>query len=352
MIKVLIVEDSRVIQEFLTHILSADPEVQVVGVAGDGHEALPAVRAHRPDVITMDIHMPKMGGYEATRLIMETAPTPIVIVSASPSTPNNDFSFPAIEAGALAVVRRPYGITHPEHAESVRTLIWTVKTMSEIKVVRRHAKSQIAALSAAPPVLPKRVGTEYNILAMGASTGGPPVLRTILALLPLDLGAPILIVQHIAPGFTNGFVEWLRTTSGFPVHVATHGQAPLAGHAYVAPDGMQMGLDNKLRITVSDHPSENGLRPSVSYLFRSVAQVAGSHAIGVLLTGMGQDGSIELKRLQQLGAVTIAQDQASSVVYGMPGEAVKLGAAKYILPPEAIAALIAELLKHDVNEGV
>lgn len=169
-------------------------------------------------------------------------------------------------------------------------------------------------------------------------------MKTVLSGLPEDFRLPMLIVQHIASGFTQGFAEWLSNASGIPVHIASDGEAPLPGHAYLAPDGFHLGVGKGLIIALSSDPPESGgLRPSVSYLFRSVAQVLGPSAVGVLLTGMGRDGAQELKDLRAMGALTIAQDEASSVVYGMPGEAIKLGAAIYVLPPEGIAKFLSAL---------
>ena len=206
MIKVLIVDDSKVIQEFLAHLLSSDPDIQVVGIASSGYEAIELVRKKKPDVITMDIHMPGMDGYEATRTIMETYPTPIVIVSGSSNKKEVTNTFRLLEAGALAVVIRPPGFEHPQFAASRKELIQTVKLMSEVKVVRlfpRSRKEQIKPL--------RLVQTFENdlkriqVIAIGASTGGPMALQIILSRLPEDLPVPVLIVQHIAKGFVKGF---------------------------------------------------------------------------------------------------------------------------------------------------
>jgi len=344
MVKVLIVEDSIVAQEFLTHLLTSDPAIQVVGIASNGEEALTAVRKKRPDVITMDIHMPGMDGFAATRAIMETMPTPIVIVSASARAREVASTFHALEAGALAVVSRPPGFGHPEHEAAARELIQTVKLMSEVKVVKRIRRTTKELVL--PPTLslpePKPV-TGIQVTAIGASTGGPLVLQKILSGLPQDLPFPVLLVQHIASGFAEGFVEWLAGASRFPVQLASHGEKPLPGHAYIAPQGFHIGVGSGPRILLSEHPPENGLRPSVAYLFRTAAQVLGPRAVGVLLTGMGKDGAAELKAMKEAGAITIAQDEGSSVVHGMPGEAIKLGAATYVLPPEGIAAMLATL---------
>jgi two-component system chemotaxis response regulator CheB len=345
-IKVLIVEDSPVAQEFLTYMLTSDPSIQVVGVAHNGAEAIEAVKVKHPDVVTMDIHMPVMDGFEATRRIMETVPTPIVIVSGSTGAGEVGGTFRAIEAGALAVVRRPPGIKHEEFEAGSRELIQTVKLMSEVRVVKRIPrvfKVDVPERPVLSPPLQRTAGIQA--IAIGASTGGPPVLKDILSGLPQGFPVPVLIVQHIAQGFVKGFAEWLSGASRFPVSVASQGELLAPGHGYVAPDGFHMGLGNGPTIALSDHAPENHLRPSVSYLFRSVAQVLGPAAVGVLLTGMGRDGAEELKVMKEKGAITIAQDEESSVVHGMPGEAIKLGAATYVLPPEGITALLVELVK-------
>jgi two-component system, chemotaxis family, protein-glutamate methylesterase/glutaminase len=346
MIRVLIVEDSPVAQEFLLHIFSSDPQIEVVGVAENGVEAIDLVHLKRPDVITMDIHMPIMDGFEATRKIMETVPTPIVVVSSTTRAKEVSSTFRAMEAGALAVILRPSGIGHHEFGEASRELIRTVKMMSEIKVVRRipaRTKEDTSSRPSVPQV--PETASDIQVIAIGASTGGPPALQKILSGLPHDLSFPILIVQHIAKGFVAGFAEWLSNASSFPVHVASHGMHALSGHSYIAPDGFHMGIVVGSRIVLSDTPPENNLRPSVAALFRSVAQVSGPRAVGILLAGMGKDGAEELKIMKERGAITIAQDKESSIVHSMPGEAIKLGAAMYVLPPEGITEFLKILSK-------
>ena len=338
----MLVEDSAVVRELLAHLLNADPAIQVIGAAHDGEEAIEAVGRMKPDVITMDFHMPKMNGLDATRRIMETHPTPIVIVSGSSARNEVASAFRVMEAGALTVVEKPAGPGHPDHDAAARELVQTVKLMSEVKVIRRWPRREAKA-----PAAPDRAielgpaKAEVKLVAIGASTGGPIVLKTVLSGLPKDFQVPILIVQHIAPGFTQGFIEWLALATGFAVIAPTHGEPVLPGRAYIAPDGFHMRLGHDGRIILSADGPENGHRPSVSNLFRSVADVMGRNAAGVLLTGMGKDGAEELRLLREKGAVTIAQDQESSVVHGMPGEAIALDAATYVLP----AGKIAEALK-------
>jgi len=344
MIQVLIVDDSAAVREFLVHILSSDGGVKVIGTAENGEKALEVVKKKRPDVITMDIHMPEMDGLEATRRIMETHPVPIVIVSGSSTIQEATTAFRAIEAGALAVVQRPKGIGHPDHQVETLEFIQTVKLMAEVKVVRRWPRSRREearpTVSAPGPVKVRPLVGKAKVVAIGASTGGPLALQAILSGLPKDFPVPVLIVQHMAPGFVQGFAEWLAQSTGFPVQVAAPGEYLLPGHSYVAPDGFHLGVDNESRIALSQHEPENGLRPSVSYLFRSVTKVFGSNAIGVLLTGMGKDGAEELKLMKERGALTLAQDEESSVVHGMPGEAIHLDAATYVLSPDRMVAAL------------
>ncbi len=342
-IKVLIVDDSAVSRAFLSHELQSDPDIEIVACVNSGAEAIACLGHYKPDVMTMDIHMPGMDGYEATRQIMETQPLPIVIVSGSYDPVNVDKTFRAMEAGAVAAIGKPPGASHPNHAEHVLKLINIVKAMSEVRVVRRWTKERMQNRTDAPSV-PLCGAAGVRLVVIGASTGGPPVLHTLLAGLPKPFPVPIVIVQHICTGFVQGLVDWLNITTGMPVCLAQHGEVAKPGTAYVAPDGSQLRVEKDGRFICGSEPAEHGLRPSVSYLFRSVAQRFGSQAVGVLLTGMGRDGAYELKQMRDSGAVTIAQDEASSIVHGMPGEAIRLGAATYVGNPERIVVLLQSLV--------
>lgn len=344
-IRVLVVEDSPVARALLSYLLGSDPQLALAGTAADGEEGVAAAARLRPDVVIMDIHMPKLDGFTAARRIMETCPTRIVMVTASTSAKDVAATFQALEAGALAVLAKPVGPGNPEFETAAAELLQTVKLMAEVPVVRRWPRRGGPPAAAPLPA----VGAKISVVALGASTGGPIALQDILSRLPKDLPVPLLIVQHISTGFAEGFAEWLAKSAGFPVRVAAAGEPALAGRAYVAPSGMQMRLLANGCIDLADAPAEHGLKPSVSYLFRSLAASFGPAAIGVLLTGMGRDGAQELKALREAGAVTIAQDAESSIVFGMPGEAVKLGAAAYVLAPNAIAALLERLLRSTVQ---
>ncbi len=343
-IKVLVVEeasDSCSVRQ----VLAKDPEIELVGTTTKATETLEMVQRRKPDVVTVDINLSRTSAFELTRCIMQFCPVPVIVVSASWKPEEVATTFDALEAGAVAVAGKPKLPAGTNSEEEARKLVRTVKAMSEVKVVRRWSRSRMQ-MEPAVPVTPTRISpAEIRVVAIGASTGGPLSIQILLSALPADFPVPILIVQHIAPGFVKGFADWLGHSTRFSVAVAEHGQTALAGRAYLAPDGLQMGISNEGRITITPPALDNGLRPSISHLFASVAKSYGARAAGVLLSGMGRDGAEELKLMKQKGALTIVQDRESSVVYGMPGEAIALNAASYVLNPEGIAALLDFTLK-------
>lgn len=345
MIKILIIEDSPTARHYLVHIFSSDPGVRVIGTAKDGADGVVLAERLKPDVITMDIHMPVMDGLAATRKIMETHPVPIVIVSGIWDPREVETTFRALEAGALAVVQRPAGVGHPESERLKEELISKVKLMSEVKVVRRWGPSPKRKEERKTSSVPFSIKAlqDIGVVAIGASTGGPPALQTILSGLPPNFPVPVLIVQHIAAGFIKGMLEWLSETSSLWLNIAHEGEKMLGGYAYFAPDDCYLGVNNIGGIHL--HPVGRGGHAGlpVAHLFRSVAEVYGENAAGVLLTGMGSDGAAELKIMREKGAVTIIQDQKSSIVFGMPGAAQELGAAMYELPPERIATALVHM---------
>jgi len=334
-IAVLVVEASDSSRGFLVQLLQADPRIRVMQAVEQPQAALNFLQSNRPSLVLVAHGLPELDGFDATRRIMESHPLPVVLCAQAAAA--DDVMFRSLEAGAVACVEKPMkGMPVDLLGVAVSHLLQTVKLMSEVKVVRRWARMPHAGAvvtKAAHPFDPLVVG-------IGASTGGPHALQTILAALPNDFPVPILAVQHIAKGFLQGMADWLGQTSGPSVVVGTHGTSPLPGHVYLAPDGFHMGYGPSGRIVLGREAAENGLQPSVAYLFRSLADCCGTKAVGVLLTGMGKDGAYELKRMRDAGATTIVQDSASSVVHGMPGEAIALGAAMHIAPVGKIADLL------------
>lgn len=335
MIRVLIVDDSSSVREFLRHILEEAGGFEIVGEAADGARAVELAAALRPDVITMDISMPVLDGFAATRAIMETEPAPIVIVSGHWVPEEVAKTFDALGAGALAILEKPrFG--GPAFESQKEQIVSTLKLMSEVRVVRRHTRTPAPRQDqarAAPPHQARR-----ELVAVGASTGGPQALRAILSGLPRGFAAPIVVVQHISRGFLPGLVQWLGGYSRLSLSIAADGQALKPGTVYFAPDDRHLLVTRDRTLRLSDAPPAGTLRPSVGPLFRSVAEALGERAVGVLLTGMGRDGAEELLLMRERGALTIAQDERTSIVHGMPGEAIRLGAAAHVLPLEEIAA--------------
>jgi two-component system chemotaxis response regulator CheB len=334
-IRVLVVDDSRTSVELLSTILAGDGRFELAGTASDGKEGVRKVRELAPDVVTMDIHMPVLDGYEATRQIMESHPVPIVIVSSSWDSGSVEKSMRAMSAGAVAALAKPSGPLSPRFAEECRELSETVAAMSEVKVVRRRPVGGKRPLR--QPHREPGCRLDVRLVAIGASTGGPPVLETIVSNLPADYPLPVVVVQHIALGFLEGLVSWLRLRTAMKVMIAEHGARLEPGTVVFAPTDRHMTITREGVVCLDDEPPEYGTRPSVGYLFRSLARTHGSKVAAVLLTGMGRDGASELKVLRDAGATTICQDKESSAVWGMPGEADRIGAAQFVLPPPAIA---------------
>lgn len=362
MIRIVVIDDSAVSRAVLQHVFDGQPDMQVVGWAANGKAGIDEVKRTKPDLVTMDLEMPVMDGIEATRVLMEEHPVPIAIVSGVWSPEEVHKTFLASEAGAVAILEKPAGFDSPDRAGQVEDLVRTIRAMAEVKVVRRRSSRAPATTEsgrrapAATEIRPTRPRSapatgQPSIVVVGASTGGPPVLKVLLERVPAAFPLPIVVVQHISPGFVPGLVSWLAESTGLTVHVARNLEVPQPGHVYFAGDDRHLGLNRDGVLFLADEPAENGMRPAVSYLFRTAAENLGASAIGVLLTGMGHDGAMELKRLREEGAVTFAQDEATSVVFGMPGEAVRLGAAVHILPAEAIGDRLASIVMGGTYHG-
>ncbi len=348
MITVLIVEDSRVVSEYLYYILSKDPQIQVIGNVSNGKAAIDFIEKMKPDVITMDVDMPIMNGLEATKIIMSSNPIPIIIVTASRNANQIAFSIEALAAGALSVIGKPVGLSHPLAEEQGQKLVTLVKLMAEISVVKRKVKSAAKVIQAPEHPKFKQSVNRHSIpelVVIGVSSGGPQTLQVVLAEITDQFPVPIVIVQHIAQGFLPGLVTWLGKSLKIPVRIAGESERLLPGAIYFAPDGHFMGVTKRGHVKMEKNTEKNGLCPSVAYLFRSAAKEYGSKALGIILTGMGSDGAKELKLMRDAGAETIAQSKDSALIFGMPGVAVELGAAKYVLSAEEIGKFLVEIEK-------
>ncbi|OGX37605.1 MAG: hypothetical protein A3C53_03710 [Omnitrophica WOR_2 bacterium RIFCSPHIGHO2_02_FULL_68_15] len=342
LIRVLIVEDSPTIAKVLAAVINQDPQLIVAGVAADGREALEMVPKLRPDLITMDVVMPGLDGVETTKQIMARWPTPILILSAS-AAGGASRSLTALQYGALDVMPKAVFEQGAGWAASGAELVERIKLLARIKPITHPlAKLERPRLAGLPP-LPKMEGTR-RVVAIAASTGGPQALLAILRMLPKEWPCGLVIVQHIAEHFAAGLAEWLDAESPLSVRLADDGARIEPGVAYVAPAERQMRLGEGGVIRLTDDPPFDGHRPSATLLFESVARVYGAGVIGVILTGMGRDGVMGLQAVHAAGGTVLAQDEATSAIFGMPKAAIDAGVVDDIVPlPKMAAALIRAL---------
>ena len=368
-IRVMVVEDSPTARNLLVTLFNQSGDIQVVGTALDGVEAVRRAAELRPDVITMDVQMPRLNGLEATRQILQIAPIPIVIVTASLNHPDMDLTFAAMRAGALSVVKKP-GLGEMESCEQV---VQTVRLMADVPVVRRWnqerntrplhsvslppsqpASSAAVALASA---LPARSVTDsvpslilrpdqkkpWKMIGIASSTGGPSALVSSLKPIPADFPLPILVVQHITRGFAASLAEWLNGELKLTVRLAEQGEVPVPGTVLISPDDRHMQVSDRGTVLLHSSPPYKGLRPSANYLFYSLARVYGKLAVGVILTGMGDDGVDGLTELHHQGGMVLAQDEASSVVYGMPREAAERKVVDHVLPVDRVGQALLQI---------
>ncbi|AYC32588.1 chemotaxis response regulator protein-glutamate methylesterase [Pseudomonas cavernae] len=344
-IKVLVVDDSALIRSLLSEIIQADSQLQLVGVAADAYVARDLVNKHAPDVITLDVEMPRMDGLTFLEKLMRARPTPVVMIS-SLTEQGSEATLRALELGAIDFVSKPkLGISEgmQAYANEIRAKL---KVAAGARLLKRAAVARPAVVEALAPAAPI-VGTE-KLLAIGASTGGTEAIKEVLLGLPADCPG-VVITQHMPAGFTRSFAERLNRLTRLTVSEAKDGDRILPGHALIAPGGRHLlvsrsGANYVARL--SDAPPVNGHRPAVDMMFHSAARCAGRNLIAALLTGMGRDGAQGLLDIRQSGGYTLAQDEASCVVYGMPREAAAIGAAEEVLPLAAIApALLAQARK-------
>jgi two-component system chemotaxis response regulator CheB len=349
-IRVLVVEDSLTMRKRICAALAGDPDFDIVGEAGDGKKAIEICLAARPDVITMDMMLPVMSGLSATEYIMAYCPTPILIVSASTNRGDLFKAYDALAAGAVDVLEKPDG----EEADRVwdRKFVATVKLVSRIRVIT-HPRARLISrpVAGAARVAPPSAAPT-QLVAIGASTGGPGALIEILRALPPGFAPPILLVQHISEPLGAAFAEWLGAQTGREVSFAASGErlSALRGRVIMAPPGRHLDV-RAGALRLDDGPERNSCRPSVDVLFESVARECGSAVTACLLTGMGRDGAAGLLAIRRAGGVTIAQDEASSVVYGMPREAALLGAAERVLPLVEIGPALADLASESLRRA-
>lgn len=344
-IRVLLVDDSPIAIEIMRRMLAPAPDILVVGAATDGVEALELMPLLRPDVIVTDLHMPKMDGLELIREVMARHPLPILVQSISLQPEQKHNIFQMLQAGALDILAKPRGGVDQNFGVTANDLITKIRILSGVKVIKKHLTARIAATAPTPPSLAGCVTSAPRIIGIGASTGGPQALEQVLGQLPADFPLPLLCVQHIAEGFMQGLVKWLDGCCHIRVRTADNGGKPLAGIAYFPPDNRHLEIDEAGAFRCSNALPFSGHRPSVDVAFSSLARCYGAATVGVLLTGMGQDGALGLLDMMRAGAVTIAQDEASSVVFGMPKCAVELGAAKLVLPLVQIAPMLNRLAR-------
>lgn len=357
--KVLIVDDSALVRQLLTEMLRGDPDLEVVGTAADPFAAREKIKALNPDVITLDVEMPRMDGVTFLENLMRLRPTPVVMVS-SLTQKGAEVTLRALELGAVDFVSKPTVDLAGTLQNYAGELIAKVKIAAGANVNRRIAPSHssVAPKLTADAILPTNNGkgflrTTERIIAIGASTGGTEALREVISALPPDAPA-VVITQHIPAAFSKPFAERLDKASAMKVFHAEDGQYILPGHAYVAPGDKHLMVERdgaRYLCRLSDGPPVNRHRPSVDVMFRSVAQKVGPNAVGIILTGMGDDGARGLKEMLEAGAHTAAQDEASSVVWGMPGSAVKLNACERVEPLHRMAAVMLELANAPRNKA-
>jgi len=345
-IKVVVVDDSAVIRKLVTEILDSDPEIEVVGSAANAFIARDKIKALNPDVITLDVEMPKMDGITFLKNLMRLRPMPVVMLSTL-TQKGADITLEALSVGALDFVFKPTG-SGEGLDQCAAELIEKVKTASKANV--KHRVKSDLSFSKGSGLNAKfsadSIREDLRLIALGASTGGTEAIREVLFRLP-EYAPPIVIAQHIPKEFSGPFAKRMDSISAMDVKEAEDGDLIKPGHVYIAPGSHHLTIErygpSRMRCRLDLNEPVNRHRPSVDVLFDSVAKEIGGDTLCVLLTGMGKDGAMGMKRMQQVGSQTIAQDETSSVVWGMPGEAVKLGAADYVCPLDKVAEQIMKL---------
>jgi two-component system chemotaxis response regulator CheB len=331
---VLLVDDSPVALALLRRALSTSPDIVVVGSASNGREALEMIPTLQPAVVCTDLHMPEMDGVELTRQIVSLYPRPVLVISTSTTESDQHNVFRLLEAGALDVLPKPISGRADDYQKMASELVSKIKILSGVYVFRRRVADPTQGK--APAAAHRAAGPTPRIIVIGASTGGPQSIREILLCLPFDFPIPVICVQHITNGFLPGLVEWLQVECRLTIGIASAGELPSAGKVYLPPENRHIEIGHDGRFQISDGDMVSGHRPSVTVTMRSAASYYRDGAVGVLLSGMGRDGADGMLAIARAGGTTIAQDERSSTVFGMPKQAIELGAAHYILNPGEI----------------
>lgn len=342
-VRILVADGSSTACTLLRRLLEADRDLTVVGEAADGAETVELVKRLAPSVVLMDIEMSGLDGFEATKRIMVERPTPIIVLNSRFEAHEVEFALQAVRAGALTVIPNPAAQPYSrEYAAQAGWLVMVVKALADVKVVRQHERRPSASSAGPLPPRPLEVPARIEALGVVASTGGPAAVYRFLGSLPATLDIPVLVVQHIARGFTEGLVSWLAGATVLPVTIGCHGERLVGGHVYVAPDDRHLQVCGP-RIWLSDAPPIEGFRPAADALFASMALAYGHSCAGVVLSGMGQDGLEGASLLREAGAIVLAQDAGTSVVYGMPGAVASAGLANFVGPVEELAEHVAHI---------
>jgi two-component system chemotaxis response regulator CheB len=341
-IRVLVVDDTLTSRQLMTHIINHSGDMVVVGEGQNGEQALHLVPELQPDVVLMDMMMPRMDGLEATRQLMRRSPVPIVLITASLNIQETDVAFQAMKAGALTVLQKPAGL-NPADMHQLRT---TLRSMAGVKVIHHFDRRETHTSKKAPV---RDVPSNPRVIAIAASTGGPAALSAIIRGLPPTLSLPVVIVQHISADFVQSLVAWLQTLTPLTVRLAEAGAWLSPGTIYLAPGDAHLSLESGGQFALDNTPGVWRYMPSCDVLLHSVARTFGQQAIGIVLTGMGDDGADGLRAMYDAGAYTIAQDEDTSIVYGMPAEALRRGGVQQVLPLDDIAPTLETLIRKGVS---
>jgi two-component system chemotaxis response regulator CheB len=340
-VSVLVVDDSHICRQLICEALSRDPDLEVVGTCANGQEALDAARDLRPQVITMDVEMPVMDGLTAVEHIMAEVPTPILMLTADPRQQAPELTCRALEIGALALQIKP----SIDAGTEAWNLSREVKLLSSVRVIRHIHSKRRPPLPGGGVAPPAPVGMPYGVLAVASSTGGPQVLFRMVSELPADFPTPIVIVQHINAAFSESLAGWLANSSKLKVRLAQDGEQLLPGNVLIAPPGQHMTIPFRGRVALRPGVERDGHMPSGTVLLESAAKAYGRRAMGLILTGMGEDGADGMLAIKQAGGLTLAQNEESCVVFGMPGAAVARKAVEHLVHGDDVASTLVRVVR-------